>query len=1473
MARIVMVSEGSPILDHPSTKIVAEYPSGEILVRTEAPGVEAGEDDRTHGLTLPGIDAATIAEVQAFPLPETDEEILAYVEFAGPTLGEWLDILREGGVTPLRFQPVSSYLCRGKGSAFEDISEKPFVLSITRLVAGLKPALAIPEAGGADVWVVLEGSADINHERARLEALQGFELQGDVDRTSAYLRIPGTMNSDAREDVLGNPFVVAIEPREPVLVEDEVADLILVGQYDNRGHPNGEYLRWLEDQGINGRDVTIGIVDNGVDESHDAYSDRITSKDSGRQWHGTFVAGHAAGRYLTERDSDGFIYGLGMAPAAELISQSNQKPAAEACRETVTTAGPDGATGTVQNNSWGVGKQDPMNYESREASYDELARNADPGGSTPRPLTICFSAGNKGSEGLTRPKSAKNVIVTGNSENYRPSVGNSQSDDIDDVYSGPHGSSYGNCGDGRVRPHVMAPGEWTASANFDSHPGHAEYISPKLTWGGGTSGASPKTAGACALLTEWWRNHNANTDPSPAMLRALVVNGAEDMNFDGPIPNRRQGWGRMNLANVVSSDVHHTYVDQSVLLQDRGEERQWRIRVSDNSMPLRITLAWTDPPGAVGTGTSTVPAVVNFLGLRVETNGQTYYGNNFSNGWSVSGELPDPGKEGWDNLQNVYLQAGTAGSTVTIRVRGLNITTNCLTGSATDPRQDFALVITNGFLDTGSSPTDMFTVVDDTSAGSGSSVDDHWDSGSSDDDEDDADWWGDTSGDGADRPTLRRGDRGDDVRELQRLLNQLDYLSNAPDGIFGSGTQRAVREFQTDQGLTGDGVVGRRTWEALYEAAGDSSSGSGTGTTGTGTTTSGNGSSTSPPFENRATLRRGDRGDDVRELQRLLNDVGFLDGSPDGIFGAGTRAAVREFQRDEGLSADGVVGQRTWEALYTAAGEWSAGEGSDTSDSAEPASDDWWDNDSWSDDDDNWWEETSPASETARDEDKAAEALRSVTGTAHALMGNSGGRLLLAGDARTESGGDAGIAIHEQEETTRENLAAASEASSRITLREALRQLMQRWDEFGAHEDDGVARRRAAVIVVGARTRVSSDDLRALRRLAFHGDLYLVSSYGPVLQFLSQRLHMTRGIHYRQAPEGDLAKTLRAVSAEATGAQGLILRADETGDNGSRAFRWGFHLTELDRRAVIEIAASADSNVMVKPPGANPFRLTTRSRRAGVRLTEVEGTLQVALESVDRHPWEGFWEVRVRGPEDQPQAHGSVWSGLGVQVSDASAESAAPATESGGQSGGGTFTVSGDEGVSLRRMRVRESAIGANDGSESPRRPVEVKVPVSRLDREAMPDTESGNGADHDATSQQLDGHLQTSPKEGQANIVALETEVSGASPAGLRFDRQICDNIIRLVPRHQWRLARRQSTRTMFIPATVSEIRYAADGQITGLTLQHGDGRERPVRVVNPMLRSLLKEVEMEGSGFHFAIRDDAVEEVLRILPPSVLH
>lgn len=145
-------------------------------------------------------------------------------------------------------------------------------------------------------------------------------------------------------------------------------------------------------------------------------------------------------------------------------------------------------------------------------------------------------------------------------------------------------------------------------------------------------------------------------------------------------------------------------------------------------------------------------------------------------------------------------------------------------------------------------------------------------------------------------PTLRMGDKSSSVVLLQQKLNTAGFSVGAADGDFGQKTLLAVQSFQKARRLTPDGVVGPQTWGALNKATAPKPPPASSGGSG-------------------PTLRMGEQGDPVRALQTRLNALGFKAGSADGIFGDGTLSAVKAFQKSKGLTADGVVGAKTWDKL------------------------------------------------------------------------------------------------------------------------------------------------------------------------------------------------------------------------------------------------------------------------------------------------------------------------------------------------------------------------------------------------------------------------------------------------------------------------------------------------------------------------------------------------------------------------------
>ena len=143
--------------------------------------------------------------------------------------------------------------------------------------------------------------------------------------------------------------------------------------------------------------------------------------------------------------------------------------------------------------------------------------------------------------------------------------------------------------------------------------------------------------------------------------------------------------------------------------------------------------------------------------------------------------------------------------------------------------------------------------------------------------------------------SLRMGDSGSAVKDLQTKLKKLGYYSGTVDSTFGSGTYTAVRAFQKKYNLTADGVAGSETLKKLdsvYKNAGSD--------------------------KDDDSLRKGATGSAVKDLQTKLKKLGFYNASIDGDYGDTTVAAVKAFQKKYNLTADGVAGSETLKKLDTA---------------------------------------------------------------------------------------------------------------------------------------------------------------------------------------------------------------------------------------------------------------------------------------------------------------------------------------------------------------------------------------------------------------------------------------------------------------------------------------------------------------------------------------------------------------------------
>ena len=632
------------------------------------------------------------------------------VQFDGTITAADRAALAGTGAEALQYVPTDAYLAfgtraqQGAAAGLDGVAGVRTVAPAEKIADALKDRSGVlrlnvvghPGALDADILSTL-GSLVSRYDIGAGSPLGGVEINAPAAAIPALAQAPGVLHVGVG--------TVALR------AEDEGSGQVLAGAVAGTAVPQPGYEKFLADRGLTGEGVTISVTDDGIDATHPEFSGRVAKRYSygpendavPAEGHGTHVAGIIGGKGAELpglgriKDANGLLYGLGIAPKVTFVDQPVIQLATS-----MTSFPPEGgfpqlskdaldAGAVAWNASWTDGGGAGAGYVANAAVMDGMVRDGDQATDGSQPFSLIFSAGNSGSgeSTITSPKEAKNVVSVGSTRSHR--IGN-----VDHVSSF---SSRGPAKDGRIVPTVSAPGETVVSARAatgvlctaplsgtaDAPPRDGFTL---YTGCSGTSMASPQVAGAVALIHQWWRAANDGDEPSPALVKSLLVNSAQDIRR-ADIPNNDEGWGRVNLANLFDPAAQRVIVDESVLLDAVGASHGLQIEPVDPSRPMRATLAWTDAPGAP----DAAPALVNDLDLTVTAaDGTVFNGNSFAAGESVEGGQPDR----LNNLENVYLTAPSGPYAVT--VSAANLPGDGVPGNASATDQDFALVLTNARL-------------------------------------------------------------------------------------------------------------------------------------------------------------------------------------------------------------------------------------------------------------------------------------------------------------------------------------------------------------------------------------------------------------------------------------------------------------------------------------------------------------------------------------------------------------------------------------------------------------------------------------------------------------------------------------------------------------------------------------------------------------------------------------------------------
>ncbi|MGA9770828.1 MAG: S8 family serine peptidase [Blastocatellia bacterium] len=611
--------------------------------------------------------------------------------------------------------------------------------------------IAARAGANIDVEIELFDSVDAKTSIERINSLASG-VNREPRRFLKFVVLSLTIPAEELINIASLGDVLFVGPVFPFATEDERSAQIIAANLTPDGtQPTGPgYMSWLASKSLNTQsDFVIDITDSGLDrglisdfsvhpdfldaEGHSRVAYNIDysgeNQKQDRRGHGSLVASVAAGLGSIDReDASGYMFGIGVDPMAKLGASKifdtlGKLGPRMSFTNVVSSAYAAGAR--LSNNSWGNGSNA---YDSVAQEYDARVRDAQPAVAGNQEMVIIFSAGNGGAGGhISSPGTGKNVITVGASENYRPEGTDSCNLDGQGAI-GPEGadnaldilrySAGGPTADGRAKPDILAPGTHIQGAvsraapligtglcpgsNVLQPPGQQFY-----TWSSGTSLAAPHITGAASLIRKFFTGHNLlgdNRAPSPAMTKAFLINSANYLSGEyagGNLPSDRQGWGIANLSRAFDAAARRL-TDQTTLFTESGQTYELEGSIADAASPLRVTLAWTDAPGALA-GT----ALVNDLDLEIIIGGVTVYrGNRFDGASSVEGGNPDR----LNNVESITIPASAIpqgfDGNFRIIVRAANVAGDGVPDNENILDQDFALVVYNITAPLPPTPTD-----------------------------------------------------------------------------------------------------------------------------------------------------------------------------------------------------------------------------------------------------------------------------------------------------------------------------------------------------------------------------------------------------------------------------------------------------------------------------------------------------------------------------------------------------------------------------------------------------------------------------------------------------------------------------------------------------------------------------------------------------------------------------------------------
>ena len=625
----------------------------------------------------------------ARPRDENAQGLQAYlVQFDTPPGESELAAIARAGAAVFAYIPDQAYLVRVSESSRARLAASAGLTWIGEYEPAYKlsPSLDRATPGETECLALYFPDADLAGERQGLAGLGASVLEESENGINKLVRFRAPAASLAA--IAARPAVAWIEPAPQFHTFNDTAQWVV--------QTGVSLSRRVWDMGIRGQGQVVMTSDSGILTTHNQFrqdapplaitdfgdypthrkiiaykkgsnSSLVTFGDiSSASWHGTHTAGTICGSddpvSISPRD--------GMAKEAKIYFMDIGGPSLGTSLSLFPDlndlflppyTGNAGGAARLSSNSWGG---DPAQaYTLSSMQVDQFIWNHPD-------FYIAFANGNAAAAGtVASPATAKSSVGAGGTQN-------GANEGL--IYTS---TSRGPTADGRRKPTFCSPGQAVFSSVGSQNNSYASLS--------GTSMATPSGTGAVALMrqyvTDGWYPTGAAVPangftPSAALLKAMAINSADNVVSGFTAPDNNVGWGRLTADNVLyfAGDARKLLLVDNTVGLANAQYLEYQINVVDGSIPLEVTLCWSDFPGSPAASIQ----IVNNLDLTVSKSATVYKGNVFSAGSSVTGGFYDA-----INVEENVRVAAPATGLWTVRVAA--------TAAPIGP-QPFALAITGG---------------------------------------------------------------------------------------------------------------------------------------------------------------------------------------------------------------------------------------------------------------------------------------------------------------------------------------------------------------------------------------------------------------------------------------------------------------------------------------------------------------------------------------------------------------------------------------------------------------------------------------------------------------------------------------------------------------------------------------------------------------------------------------------------------